>query len=166
MNTVDTHESQESRETSVRKSVIVRAPIAHAFKVFTEQFNSWWPQSHHIGKVVPFTAVLELRAGGRWFERGTDGSECEWGRVLACSPPHHLAMSWHINKDFGYDPDPAKASRVDVTFRDEGDGTTRVELVHSQIDRHGSGWQSLRDSVGSQGGWGGIMEGFATKAAA
>jgi uncharacterized protein YndB with AHSA1/START domain len=153
-------------ETTVRKSVIVNAPIAHAFKVFTEQFDAWWPHSHHIGKVEPFTAILELREGGRWYERGADGSECEWGRVLAYAPPHHVAVSWHLDPNYAYDPDPARASRVDVSFHDEGGGKTRVELVHSQLDRHGDGWQKVRDSVGSQGGWGGIIEMFATKAAA
>jgi len=155
-----------SPETSVRKSVVVKAPIAHAFKVFTERFDTWWPRSHHIGKVEPFTAVLELREGGRWFERGADGSECEWGRVLVYAPPQRLAVSWHLGADFKYEPDLAKASRVDVTFHDEGDGKTRVELVHSQLDRHGAGWEKLRDSVGSSGGWGGIMEGYAGAAAA
>ncbi len=147
-----------SPETSIRKSVVVNAPVAHAFEVFTERFNSWWPRTHHIGKAEPFTAILEPREGGRWFERGADGSECEWGRVLVYAPPARVAVSWHLGADYQYDPDPAKASRVDVTFHDEGEGKTRVELVHSQLDRHGAGWEKLRDSVGSSGGWGGIME--------
>jgi uncharacterized protein YndB with AHSA1/START domain len=155
-----------SPETSVRKTVVVNAPIAHAFKVFTERFDTWWPHTHHIGKVEPFTAILEPREGGRWYERGADGTECEWGRVLAYSAPTRVAFSWHLQADYSYDPDPAKASRVEVTFHDEGQGRTRVELVHSQLDRHGAGWEKLRDGVGSQGGWGGIMDGFATAASA
>jgi uncharacterized protein YndB with AHSA1/START domain len=155
-----------STETSVRKTVVVRAPIQHAFRVFTEQFNSWWPQTHHIGKVEPFVAILEPREGGRWYERAADGSECEWGKVLVYSPPHRVAFSWHLDASYAYDPDPARASRVDVSFHDDGDGKTRVELVHSELQRHGGDWQKLRDGVGSQGGWGGIMEMFATKAAA
>jgi hypothetical protein len=63
-----------SPETSVRKSVVVNAPIAHAFKVFTERFDSWWPRTHHIGKVEPYTAIMEPREGGRWFERGRSAS--------------------------------------------------------------------------------------------
>jgi hypothetical protein len=152
-------------ETSVRKSIVVKAPVAHAFKVFTERFDAWWPRSHHIGKVEPYTAIMELREGGRWFERGADGSECEWGRVLVYSPPTRVAVSWHLGADFKYDPDTAKASRVEVIFHDEGNGTTRVELVHSQLDRHGAGWEKLRDSVGSQGGWTGILEQFGTSVA-
>ena len=152
-------------ETSVRKSITVRVPIALAFQVFTERFDSWWPHTHHIGKVEPFTALLEPREGGRWFERGADGSECDWGRVLVYAPPTRVAVSWHLDAAYAYDPDPAKASRVDVTFHDGGNGTTRVELVHSQLDRHGPGWEKLRDGVGSAGGWPGILEGYAKAAA-
>ena len=151
-------------ETAVRKSVVVHAPIAHTFKVFTERFDTWWPRSHHIGKAEMREAILEARPGGRWFERGVDGSECDWGQVLEYAPPHRLALSWHLGCDFQYDPDPSKASRVEVTFSDEGNGRTRVELVHSQLERHGADWQKLRDSVSSNGGWGGIMEMFASAA--
>jgi uncharacterized protein YndB with AHSA1/START domain len=158
--------NQSGQATSIRKSVLVHAPIAHAFRVFTEKFDTWWPRTHHIGKVEPYTAILEPRTGGRWYERGADGSECEWGHVLEYSPPKRVAVSWHLGPDYAYDPDPAKASRVEVTFHDEGNGKTRVELVHSQLDRHGAGWEKLRDSVGSQGGWLGIMETYAAAAAA
>jgi uncharacterized protein YndB with AHSA1/START domain len=154
-----------SPETSVTKSVVVNAPIAHCFKVFTERFDTWWPRSHHIGKAEPYTAILEPREGGRWFERGSDGSECEWGRVLVYAPPTRVAVSWHLGQDFKYDPDPAKASRVDVTFHDEGSGKTRVDVVHSQLDRHGDGWQKVKESVGSMGGWPLIIEAYAASAA-
>jgi len=153
-------------ETSVRKSVLVNAPIAHAFKVFTEKFDTWWPRTHHIAKVEPFKAVLELRTGGRWYERGADGSECEWGRVLEFSPPTRVVFSWCIRPDFTVESDPSKASRVEVSFHEEGNTKTRVELVHTHLDRHGGDWEKLRDSVGSQGGWGGIMEMFASAATA
>src|SRR5262249_18671717 len=109
-------EEMSSPETSIRKSVVINAPIAHAFKVFTERFDTWWPRSHHIGKVEPYTAILEAREGGRWFERGADGSECEWGRVLVYAPPTRVAVSWHLGPDYVYDPDPSKASRGQVAF--------------------------------------------------
>jgi uncharacterized protein YndB with AHSA1/START domain len=153
-------------ETSIRKSVIVNAPIAHVFRIFTERFDSWWPRTHHIGTVEPYIAILEPREGGRWFERGADGSECEWGRVLIYAPPQCVAVSWQLGPDYKYNPDPAMASRVEVTFHDDGNGKTLVELVHSQLDRHGVGWEKLRDGVGSTGGWVGIMDGFAVAAAA
>jgi uncharacterized protein YndB with AHSA1/START domain len=158
--------SSSAPDSSVRKSVVVRVPPAHAFKVFTEQFDAWWPRTHHIGKVEPYKAILEPRTGGRWFERGADGSECDWGQVLEYLPPRRVALSWHLGSDFRYDPDPTKASRVDVIFTDEGDGTTRVELVHSQLERHGADWRKVRDSVASKGGWDDIVELFAAAAVA
>jgi uncharacterized protein YndB with AHSA1/START domain len=155
-----------SSDTSVSKTVIVNAPVEHVFEVFTERFDAWWPRSHKIGKADLQTAVLERREGGRWYERDVDGSECEWGRVLAYAPPSRIALSWHLTGNFSYDPDPARASRVDVAFHAETASRTRVELVHSQLDRHGEGWQKLREMVSSQGGWQTILEGFVHEAQA
>ena len=115
-------------DRSVRKTVVVKVPIDHAFQVFTARFDAWWPRTHHIGKSEPYTAILEPREGGRWYERGADGTECDWGRVLVYSPPRRVVVSWHLTASYSYDPDPAKASRVEVTFHDDGNGTTRVEL--------------------------------------
>lgn len=151
--------------TFVRKSVTVRVPVAHAFEVFTTRFDLWWPRSHHIGKAEIERAVLEGKQGGRWYERSVDGSECDWGRVLEWDPPRRVVLSWHIMVTWGYDPDPAHASRLEVTFHEEGPGVTRVELVHSELDRHGAGWQKMRESIAGDGGWTGILQGFAAKAA-
>jgi len=153
-------------ETSVSKTVTVNAPREHVFDVFTKHLDSWWPRTHKIGKADLASAVLEPREGGRWYERGVDGSECEWGRVLAYVPPSRVAVSWHLNARFQYDPDPAKASRVEVSFHAESSTRTRVELVHSGLDRHGEGWEKVRDSVGSAGGWGDIIGQFAKQAEA
>lgn len=155
-----------SSDTSVSKTLTVNAPIEHVFKVFTQRFDSWWPRTHKIGKAELQKAVLEPREGGRWYERGADGSECDWGVVLAYAPPSRIALSWHLGANFQYEPDPARASRVDVSFFAEGASRTRVELVHSQLNRHGEGWQKLRESVSSQGGWAAILEGFQQQAQA
>ena len=149
-----------STETSVTKSVVVNCPIAHAFEVFTKRFDIWWPRSHHIGKADMEEAVIEPREGGRWYEKGVDGSECEWGKVLAWAPPTHVGLSWHLDGTWSYNADPSRASRVDVRFTDEGAGKTRVELVHSNLDRHGGEWQKARDGVASDGGWMGLLETF------
>jgi uncharacterized protein YndB with AHSA1/START domain len=153
-------------EFSVSKSIVVNAPLAHTFEVFTQDFDRWWPRTHHVGKADMKEAVLEPREGGRWYERGVDGSECEWGRVLVFAPPHRLVIAWQLNGQYAYDPDSAKASRVEVTFHDEGAGRTRVELVHSELDRHGADWQRVKESVGSPGGWTGLLDRFAATAAA
>jgi uncharacterized protein YndB with AHSA1/START domain len=151
--------------TTFATSITVHAPIDHAFKVFTAGFDTWWPRGHHIGTAEMAEAVIEPRVDGRWHERGVDGSECEWGRVLAWDPPAHIAMSWHLNGAFRYDPDPAKASRVDVRFVAESAGVTRVELEHSGLDRHGSDWTGVRDGISSPGGWPGLLDRFVGAAA-
>jgi len=143
-------------ETTVRKSVTVNAPIARAFDVFTTRFDTWWPRSHHIGAAEMAEAILDARVGGRWYERGVDGSECEWGEVLAFDPPTHVALSWRIDGTFK--SDPAHASRVDVWFTEESAAVTRVELAHSELDRHGANWRLLRDGVSGDGGWQALLD--------
>jgi uncharacterized protein YndB with AHSA1/START domain len=142
----------------VLKTVVVNAPCERAFKIFTEFFGGWWPSSHHIGKLPYETAILEGRLGGRWYERATDGTECEWGKVLAWEPPAKVVLSWHLGGDWQYNPDPAKASEVEVRFIPESDSKTRVELEHRHIERHGAGSDNLRMQVDSPGGWGLITE--------
>ena len=143
----------------MRASIVVYAPIERAFKVFTAEMTAWWPADHHIGQVDMVAAILEPRIGGRWYELGVDGSECEWGMVLAWDPPRHVAVSWHLDGDYRYDPDARRSSRIDVHFRSQPDGSTLVELVHSGLDHHGPTWQRLRDGV--SGGWIGLLRGFA-----
>ena len=155
----------DATDTTYTATITVEAPIDRAFKVFTEGFDTWWPRTHHIGTPDMAEAILEQRVDGRWYERGVDDSECDRGRVLAWDPPNHVAVSWHLNAEFKYDPDPEKASRVDVRFFPEGDDRTRVELEHSELDRHGVDWTQLRAGISSEGGWHGILAGFAEAAA-
>ena len=159
--------SESATGIAVRRTVTVEASVERAFEVFTAGFDRWWPRTHHIAAVDMAEAVLEPKTGGRWYERGVDGSECEWGRVLVWEPPRHVAVSWEIDGNFKHEPDPAKCSRVDVTFHAEGPGRTRVELVHSEIERHGETAELLRDGVGSpEGGWQSLLQIFAGVAAA
>ena len=151
---------------SVIKTVTVKASQQHAFKVFTAGFGTWWPSSHHIGKADIAEAILEQREGGRWYERGVDGSECDWGTVLAYDPPNRLVVSWHLNGEWAYDPDPAKASEVEVRFVAEGPDVTRVELEHRHFERHGGDWQAVASGVANENGWLGILRGYAEIAAA
>jgi uncharacterized protein YndB with AHSA1/START domain len=137
--------------TSVRFEIEVAAPIEHAFRVFTEGFDSWWPRDHHIGRVDMAVAILEPRVGGRWYELGVDGSECEWGMVLAWDPPRHVAVSWHLDGEFRFDPRRERASRVDIRFEPRGSVRTQVILEHSGLDRHGDTWPLLRERISR--GW-------------
>lgn len=151
---------------AVRRSITVNAPIDKAFRVFTEGFNTWWPREYHIGSADPAEAVIEGRVGGRWYERGVDGSECDWGRVLVYDPPQYIVMSWHINGEWQYDPDESRASTVEVRFTDVGDGRTRVDFEHRDIDNHGEGAAGIHKSVTGDGGWSSILERYAQAAAA
>jgi uncharacterized protein YndB with AHSA1/START domain len=147
---------------TVRKSLTVDAPCAHAFEVFTAGFDRWWPRAHHIGKADLLAAVIEPKAGGRWYEKGVDGSECDWGTVLVYEPPTRLVLSWHLNSQWQFDPDASRASEVDVRFVPDGPSRTRVEFEHRHIERAVDAEQ-LRAGVDSPEGWTGLLELFAAK---
>jgi uncharacterized protein YndB with AHSA1/START domain len=146
-------------------SVTVAVPVDHAFKVFTGSIDSWWPAQYHIGKADMDKAIIEPREGGRWYEVGVDGSECDWGRVLAWEPPHRLLLTWQINGRWQFDPDPAHASEIEVRFAADGPEQTTVELEHRHLERLVDG-QALRDAiVVAGGGWNSLLELFAKTAA-
>lgn len=149
----------------VRYELTVPISADQAFRLFTEGFNSWWIRSHHIGKADIEEAVLEPRVGGRWYERGVDGSECDWGRVLVFEPPARLVVTWQINAQWEYDPDPDHASEIEVLFTDQ-DGQTKVDFQHRYIERLGAGAEDLAKAVSSsEGGWPTILDLFGEAAA-
>ena len=148
-------------EQLVRRSVVVEASQERAFDVFTRGFSTWWPlESHHIGAADCAEAVIEPRAGGRWFERGVDGSECDWGRVLEWDPPHRVRLAWMLGPQWQYDPDDSHATEVEIQFVAEGAATTRVELVHSGFEQVDGGEQ-IRTGVSADGGWGSLLQLYA-----
>jgi uncharacterized protein YndB with AHSA1/START domain len=150
-----------AKTSTVRKTLNVNVPVERAFAVFTEKMSAWWPATHHIAK-QPFVEIeIERRKGGRWFERAADGTECDWGRVLAWEPPHRVAFAWHLQADWKFDPDPEKASEVEIRFFATDAGETRVELEHRNLERHSASWEQVRTSVDSPGGWTAILENFA-----
>jgi uncharacterized protein YndB with AHSA1/START domain len=150
----------DTEAVAVTKSITVGAGRERAFAVFTEKFSTWWPKGHHIGKAELADAVIEPRVGGRWYEVGTDGVECDWGVVLAYDPPARVVLSWHLQGDWAYDPDPARASEVEVRFIRETDDRTRVELTHRHIERHTMS-EEVVSGVDSPGGWSGILADYA-----
>ncbi|HEX9546416.1 MAG TPA: SRPBCC family protein [Acidimicrobiales bacterium] len=143
----------KTADTSVRTSIVVEAPIDRAFSVFTEDIGSWWTPTHHILQSELKEMVFEPRVGGQVYDRGVDGSECCWARVLAFDPPNRFVISWDISLQWQIETDPAKSSEVEVRFISESAGQTRVELEHRHIDRHGEGWEQMRNAVGSPDGW-------------
>lgn len=137
----------------IRHSILVQVPIAHAFKVFTEDFGSFKPREHNILAVPIAETVFEPYVGGHIYDRGVDGSECRWARVLAYEPPSRLLLSWDVNPRWQIESDPDRTSEWEVSFTAESDSRTRVEIVHRNLERHGEGWESVRDGVGSEQGW-------------
>jgi uncharacterized protein YndB with AHSA1/START domain len=150
----------QTQETSVTTSIDVQAPVERAFRVFTEGIGSWWNPDHHILQAELAEMVFEPRVGGHIIDRGTDGSECRWSRVLAYEPPRRVCFSWDISVRWEVESDPAKTSEIEVTFTPEGPDRTRVVLTHRHLDRHGDGWENMRDAVRS--GW--SLAGFAAAA--
>ena len=153
----------ETTVTPVRRQVTVSTTPERAFQVFTTHFDAWWPRGHHIGGADLQQAFIEPREGGRWYELGVDGSQCEWGRVLAWDPPARLVLAWQINGRWEYDPDPARASEVEVSFRPAGEGATVVTLEHRFLERMEMG-EDAYQGIDGEGGWTRILTNFTTVA--
>jgi uncharacterized protein YndB with AHSA1/START domain len=145
--------SRHTAATSVRHEIIVQAPIARAFSVFTDEFGSFKPPEHNMLGVEIAETVFEPHAGGRVYDRGTDGSECQWARVLVYEPPERVVISWDISPQWQIETDLEKTSEVEVRFIAEAPDRTRVELEHRNLDRHGDGWEAIREGVDGSDGW-------------
>jgi len=153
--------SIQSTATPVHAEIVVEAPAPRAFEIFTEGMGEWWPETHHILEGELAEMVFEPWVGGGIIDKGVDGRECRWARVLVYEPPERVAFSWDIGLDWKHQPDPALTSEVEIRFVAESPERTRVELEHRNLDRHGPGWESMRDAVGHSNGWAGGLERFA-----
>lgn len=140
-------------ETSIRTEVVVDAAQERAFKLFTEQFDRIKPREHNMLGVDIAESVFEPHAGGRVYDRGVDGSKCQWARVLVYEPPARIVFTWDISPYWQLETDLSKASEVEVRFIAESDERTRVVLEHRHLDRHGDGWEGLRAGVEGEAGW-------------
>ena len=157
-------QEQQAADLAVRKSVVVQAPQERAFSVFTAGMTSWWPiESHSIGTKPMANAVIEPHAGGRWFERSADGTECDWGRVLAWEPPSRVVLAWQISAD--WQADPSIHTEIEVRFTAEDERRTRVELEHRGLGAFGERAEQMRAVFGSDDGWNGLLARFAEKSA-
>jgi uncharacterized protein YndB with AHSA1/START domain len=158
--------STQAAATSVRTQIVVEAPIERAFSVFTEDFGSFKPPEHNLLAVEIAETVFEPRVGGQLYDRGVDGSECRWARVLAYEPPDLVVISWDISPQWQIETVLSKTSEVEVRFIAETPERTRVELEHRNLDRHGEGWEPERDAVGGEAGWPLYLQRFADVLAA
>lgn len=149
--------SQSTDEVVVRRSVIVPLGPVKAFELFTGRMTEFWPPEHSIGQADIAEVVVEPREGGRWFERGVDGSECVWGEVARWEPPGRVVLVWQINAEWQHDP--SLVTEVEIDFVPEGEGT-RVELTHRHLERYGDQAAMMRQVFGSPGGWAGTLDRF------
>jgi uncharacterized protein YndB with AHSA1/START domain len=137
----------------VRRQIVVDAPIDQAFATFTARFGDFKPAEHNLLAAPIAETVFEPRVGGHIYDRATDGTECHWARVLVYEPPQRVVFSWDIGPTWQVETDPDNASEVEVRFTEEDPRRTRVELEHRNLDRHGPGWESVRDGVADDQGW-------------
>jgi uncharacterized protein YndB with AHSA1/START domain len=143
----------------IRKQILVRASQAHAFRVFTDGIDRWWPREHHIGSSPLKRQVLEPRLDGRWYAISEDDSQCDIGKVLLWEPPARLILSWQING--AWQADATFLTEIEVRFIAEGPKQTRIELEHRNLDRYGEAAPAVRKTIDSPGGWGGILTQYA-----
>lgn len=145
--------STQTTGTSVRASIVVDAPLDQAFRVFTEDFTKFKPAEHNMLGVEIAETVFEPHVGGHLYDRGIDGSECHWAQVLVYEPPNRVVLSWNISPQWQIETDLAKTSEWEVHFIAETSQRTRVEIEHRNLERHGEGWEGVRDGVGGDQGW-------------
>ncbi|MDQ4005223.1 MAG: SRPBCC family protein [Actinomycetota bacterium] len=143
----------QTKNTSARADIVVEVPVEHAFAAFTERTVTWKPPEHNLLEVDIAESIFEAHEGGYVYDRGVDGSECRWAQVLVFEPPNRVVLSWLISPQWQLEADGSKASEVEVRFIAEAAERTRVEIEHRNLDRHGDGWEGMRDAVAAPDGW-------------
>ncbi|WP_458316630.1 SRPBCC family protein [Mycolicibacterium brisbanense] len=155
-------DTQSAAELEVTRSVTVPLSRERTFDLFTARIGEYWPREHSIGTAPQVDVILEPHAGGRWFERGEDGSECDWGRVVAWEPPSRVVLLWQLDADWKFNPD--FETEVEVTFTEVEPGRTRLDLTHRNLDRYGERAGQMRSAFESPDGWTGILDRFVGRA--
>ena len=141
---------------AIRKSFTVRASRQKAFDTFLAGMGRWGPKDHSLLQSPQRDAIVEPRAGGRWYEIGDDGTENPWGRVLEWDPPSRALLAWQIDGEWRYDPD--FETEVEILFTAEGDHT-RIDFEHRNLEAFA---RTARDGhvMGMDEGWGKILDGY------
>jgi uncharacterized protein YndB with AHSA1/START domain len=159
--------TEQATTDAVRQTVTVPLSQERALELFVDDFGDWWPkESHHTGERGLVDAIIEPREGGRWYERDEAGAEPEWGRVLVVERPRRIVLAWQLSPKFEFDPDPALATEVEVTFEPRGEAGTSVTLEHRGFEVHGDAGAAMRDTVSADGGWPQLLDLYAEHARA
>ena len=146
----------------VRKSITVEAPLERAFGVFTAGIGRWWPVQYSIGKSPIRNVVVEPHTGGRWYEVGEDGSQCDWGDVLKWEAPDRVLLAWRITTDWRYDPE--LLTELDIRFTALSQNSTRVELEHRLLENLGEGAEKTRQLFDTEPGWNTLLAAYGAEA--
>jgi hypothetical protein len=152
-------DTESAAVVEVARSVSVPLSPARAFELFTTRMTDFWPKEHSIGNSEIAEVVVEPHSGGRWFERGTDGSECQWGRIALWEPPRKVVLLWQIGADWCFDP--AFETEVEVTFTEESTDRTRLDLRHRNLQRYGGNAEQMQAIFDDPKGWAGTLASFA-----
>jgi uncharacterized protein YndB with AHSA1/START domain len=152
-------ETQRISPAPIRKSLRIRASREKAFETFAGAMGRWWMKSHSLHPAGQKDVIIEPRAGGRWYEIGNDGSEKEWGKVLAWEAPDRLLLAWQLNAEWAYDPE--FETTVEVRFTPDGDHVV-VDFEHRDLDRFGDSAEAVRGDydTGMDGGWGQLLANY------
>lgn len=134
----------------VSKSVTVPAAPADAFRIYAERPGEWLPPEHTFIR-SPQSVVMEPRAGGRFYERGADGTEVTRGTITEWDPPSRLAVTWRIGPGWQPLPDDSCASVIVVEFRPAGPDATEVTVTYIHLERHGEMAAVIRSAIDDPG---------------
>ncbi|HEY2067937.1 MAG TPA: SRPBCC family protein [Rhizomicrobium sp.] len=146
---------------AVRCRVNVAIPRARAFESFRHDIFHWWPQDETWSGESIEDIFFEGRKGGVLWERGPEGYRIDMARVLRWMPPEWIVLRWHVGPNRTPEPNPARASEVEIRFFDDGTGGTRIELEHRHFSRHGDGAEKYRARMGGEKGWPRILKNYA-----
>ena len=149
---------QTNTQDTVERTFTVPVTPERAFSVFTSEMAAWWPREYTWAKDALETIGIEPEEGGRCFERGPHGFACDWGRVTEWDPPRRLAFLWQISPTRAPEPNPERASEVEVRFEADGTEATRVTLEHRVFSNHGEGAAEYRTAMDSAKGWTYILD--------
>jgi len=145
--------ADQDQNDTVRRTLTVQVPVERAFAIFADELAAWWPAEYTWAKDTLETIGIESGKDGRCFEVGPHGFRCDWGRVLEWNSPHRLVFSWQISPTRAPEPNPGKASEVEVRFESNGPHSTSVEFEHRKFSKHGDGAAEYREAMNSPQGW-------------
>jgi uncharacterized protein YndB with AHSA1/START domain len=151
---------RHAADEPIRQTVTVPVPAGQAFSAFTD-LARWWPHEYTWAADTLEDIGIEPREGGHCYEQGPHGFTCHWGRVLVWEPPTRLVFTWQIAPDRVPEPNPAKASEVEVRFHPAGTSSTRVELEHRAFTCHGQGGDAYRQAMAAPQGWALLLDRYA-----